>query len=305
MTPDDPRHGTYAGAQAHTRAKTPRCEPCREAYRRYHKRLEVDHARGIRRRVSPVAAGKHVDRLIEAGLSVDGIARLAGVTRATVFRASGRGGGYKQPPTMEASKLDALLAVEIPSTPGKSGYLPRLGVQRRIQALSVMAYSRDDMAEYLGGVCPQWFSSLVNGRAGVRASGPNVQASTWHRIDGMYRDLAMKMGPSPQARQKALAKGYVGPLGWDDIDDPDEVPDSGYVEHRPVHDPVTRTFRWPDEPADEVAVQRIMNGDWRMSCTRADKIAVVAKWRGSLAELGRLTGWKVERYVVRDEESAA
>lgn len=37
MRPDDPRHGTVAGHVEHTRSKTPHCEPCRTAKRRYEK----------------------------------------------------------------------------------------------------------------------------------------------------------------------------------------------------------------------------------------------------------------------------
>ena len=35
MKPDDPRHGTYAGAQAHTKDSEPVCRPCREAATAY------------------------------------------------------------------------------------------------------------------------------------------------------------------------------------------------------------------------------------------------------------------------------
>lgn len=34
---DDPRHGTYAGAQQHRYRGTEKCEPCREAYAAYHR----------------------------------------------------------------------------------------------------------------------------------------------------------------------------------------------------------------------------------------------------------------------------
>lgn len=37
MTPDDERHGTYAGAMQHTRAHEPLCEPCRKARNVYHR----------------------------------------------------------------------------------------------------------------------------------------------------------------------------------------------------------------------------------------------------------------------------
>jgi hypothetical protein len=38
MAPDDPRHGTYAGAQTHTRERTPKCKPCLRAARAYMQR---------------------------------------------------------------------------------------------------------------------------------------------------------------------------------------------------------------------------------------------------------------------------
>lgn len=48
--PDDPRHGTYAGARAHKRANHPICEPCREA--------RNNHDRARRKAANPDSTGR-------------------------------------------------------------------------------------------------------------------------------------------------------------------------------------------------------------------------------------------------------
>lgn len=56
---------------------------------------------------------------------------------------------------------------------------------------------------------------------------------------------------------------------------------------------------------DESVVERILAGDWRLHATKAERIAVTAVWLGvgnSQNALHRRTGWKVDRYVQRDDE---
>lgn len=42
MTPDDPRHGTYAGALAHRSEGSDQCEPCRIARNAYMRAFRAD-----------------------------------------------------------------------------------------------------------------------------------------------------------------------------------------------------------------------------------------------------------------------
>lgn len=51
---------------------------------------------------------------------------------------------------------------------------------------------------------------------------------------------------------------------------------------------------------DEASVTAILEGEWRMRCTKYDKAEVCRRWRaagGSLNALERLTGWNARRYT--------
>jgi len=64
----------------------------------------------------------------------------------------------------------------------------------------------------------------------------------------------------------------------------------------------------PDEEIDDVAVNRILSGDWRYPANEAERREVCRMWRDSgrpLAELERLTGWNVHRYIDAEKEEAA
>lgn len=70
LTPDDPRHGTYAGAQAHRREHQEPCEPCRVARAAYY--AEKDRKRDAeppKPRVQCSICGKQTPR--ESGLCYD------------------------------------------------------------------------------------------------------------------------------------------------------------------------------------------------------------------------------------------
>ena len=227
MNPDDPRHGSYAGWQAHERSGAPLCEPCRKARNRYNKGLGVDHARGIKRRVSPAKTTRHVKRLHNAGLSYPEIARRAGVSKGTVYRVAGQ--GYDTPLKMEAAKLARILAVTVSGGVAAVGYVPRVGVARRVRALSAIGWTRAELAERLG-MSSQNLTQLVNGCRGMDVR-PNewVQATTWHKVADLYDELHMKPGPSESGRRRAAAKGWPPPMAWDEgaIDDPTARPYRG------------------------------------------------------------------------------
>lgn len=54
-----------------------------------------------------------------------------------------------------------------------------------------------------------------------------------------------------------------------------------------------------DEP-DEAVVQRVLEGEWRMPTSRADRVEVMRRWDGPDKRLEALTGWNVAR--IRREE---
>jgi len=50
VTPDDPRHGTYAGYQSHRKDRETPCAPCRAANAAYTRRMRADDGRADRER---------------------------------------------------------------------------------------------------------------------------------------------------------------------------------------------------------------------------------------------------------------
>lgn len=92
MTPDDPRHGTYAGYTAGCRV-----ECCRAAARMYHKVRELEALRGIPRMVSSRGARRRVQALACVGWSAYDVAAYQGkagewtrqvLMRDTIFRST-------------------------------------------------------------------------------------------------------------------------------------------------------------------------------------------------------------------------
>ena len=67
MKADDPRHGTYAGSQAHRKEGVRPCKPCRDAYNEYmrgHRKVNANQSasRNARSRaLSRLAQAHHAD----------------------------------------------------------------------------------------------------------------------------------------------------------------------------------------------------------------------------------------------------
>lgn len=105
MSPDDPRHGTVAGYNAHRRNAVEPCEECRRAMATYGARLAWDHMNGRVRKLDATGTARRIQALVylgytfgeigaELGVSHD-VARHYAVSRATVRTAT-------------AQKVDAL-----------------------------------------------------------------------------------------------------------------------------------------------------------------------------------------------------
>jgi hypothetical protein len=91
---------------------------------------------------------------------------------------------------------------------------------------------------------------------------------------------------------QARANGWAPPLAWDDetIDDPKARPH----------------LRVTVDGVDDVVVERVLGGEWKIATTKAEKVEIVARWLadgGSLAELERLTGWNVHRYTPSKQQA--
>ncbi|MGH3996321.1 MAG: hypothetical protein ACRDTJ_02520 [Pseudonocardiaceae bacterium] len=101
--------------------------------------------------------------------------------------------------------------------------IPSLGTQRRIQALRARGWSSGQLAARGGWKSSQAFDFIALSEVCSRA--------TAARVKRLYDALAdQEPPPGPRVkwlRDRAAAKGWALPGAWLDIDDPDEIPDSG------------------------------------------------------------------------------
>jgi len=129
---------------------------------------------------------------------------------------------------------------------GRPRTFPAIGVQRRIRALSAIGWSFPVLAVELG--------ITQSGVARLTADRERADRATTERVDALYQRLCMTPGPSAVAKARAVAKGWAPPLAYDDIDDPDEVPDTGATGARGVDlDEWARLVKWGEEPTRAAA----------------------------------------------------
>lgn len=95
---------------------------------------------------------------------------------------------------------------------------PTIGTARRLQALSRMGWSFIDLAARLGTS-----KEVVSRWARADRIGHFMRTTTIVRVAEVYEQLCMTPGGSVHATNRAIAKGWVGPMDWDDIDDPGAV----------------------------------------------------------------------------------
>lgn len=102
----------------------------------------------------------------------------------------------------------------------REGRLPNalidnIGTARRLQALAAIGWTFNQLGTRLA-MHPHNLPKLV--------TRPVVHHTTAAKVATLYRELAGIPGPSAEARKRAAAKGWLSPIFWDRIDDPDEQP---------------------------------------------------------------------------------
>lgn len=91
MSPQDPRHGTYAGASAHWKSGERPCEPCLAAGRRTRKRNRLAEAAGAPRTVPAIGTVRRLQALQALGWGIPHVARVAGISEKTLRNPTHRG----------------------------------------------------------------------------------------------------------------------------------------------------------------------------------------------------------------------
>lgn len=160
---------------------------------------------------------------------------------------------------------------------GRPRTVSSLGTFRRVEALMALGWSQRAIAAAAG-------MEQTNLSKMLRTRRPVVFRSTADRIAQVYDAWHMAPPRGDLAhlnlvRNLARERGYVPPLGWDDIDNDLEPP---------AGEPVD---------VDEVVIHRVLHGE-RLAATQEEKAEVVRLWLASgrpLKQLEQQTGWNGKR----------
>lgn len=194
-----------------------RCAPCRADMNRKAKRRRAGLAVVDDQRP---AAWARVVAWVEAGYSLAVIANLAGVGRNAAYgMVRDAKAGHNRP--IHHSTAARILAAPRQAVEG-GGWVPSIGTVRRLRALTVMGWSMPELAARCG-----------IGESTLHALRDPKHATTRPRfaaaVRALYDELSMTPGPNRWAATRAVRKGWMPPLAWDDatIDDPAAQPDAG------------------------------------------------------------------------------
>lgn len=164
--------------------------------------------------------------------------------------------------------------------------VPAIGTRRRIRALKALGHSGADIGKRLG-VTYQAVHKLEHGKAEV------VFNATAENVRRVYAEMCMSEPAGYHAtriRNQSARNGYAPPLAWNNIDDPDELPNLG----------------GRDDEIDPVVVDRLLARQ-RVPSTRAEKVEAMRRWVAmgkSQAALCAIHGWKQGRYMEREDGAA-
>jgi hypothetical protein len=170
--------------------------------------------------VDPTKAREHIAALREYGISRDAVAALAGLHEGLVEQLTCPGHHqYRTSIRRETEERILAARFDLDALPGNM-QLDVAGTQRRIRALSCMGWGQVYLAERLGITVAAVGSYLTPTRR-------YVTVAVARRIRDLYAELEHKRGPSQRVAARAVSRGWVPPMAWDDdtIDHPDTTPD--------------------------------------------------------------------------------
>lgn len=162
---------------------------------------------------------------------------------------------------------------------GRVMTVPALGLTRRLRALAFLGWPQSALARETG----LSFRTVQAIRAGEWTE---VRKPTADAVKAAYERLCMTAGPDCRSTTWAKNQGWLPPLAYDDIDDPDEWPATVTV--------------LPTNDVDEVAVERAMCGE-RIDLTPAERVEAIRRMSDAGDSLNRIAdalGMSIRR--VRD-----
>lgn len=193
-----------------------RCPDCTRVAARYSKAWRHHQSSGrppLLVDAEPVRA--HVAALQEAGMSFRAITLAAGYrSRNSLATALSR-------TKVRRATAARILAVTAETDTRDLRYVSAIGSARRLQALAVLGHPSRHLAAALGQKDHSTVLDIQTGRVW------QVRALTASRISALYDRLWSTPGPSKETTRRALARGWVGPLAWndDELDDGYAMPD--------------------------------------------------------------------------------
>lgn len=272
MRPDDPRHGSHAGAVAHWRAGETPCGPCGLAAFREGKAARLDQARG---RPRTVELGEKAWRIV-CDSPRNQLAERTGILHHNLLRYE-KAGPQKRVRRGTRDRIEAA---------GERRFWTVRGIQRRLQALTAAGWSMAEVALRTG--------VAVDVLKGIRRH-PAPQYVTvviGEAIASAFETLELLVAPAGRSsswmRAEARRRGYAPALAWDDIDYDDAPQGLGA-------DPAPLARR----DVDEIVVLRLLAGD-TVPASPAERVIALRRWIAggrSEAEFCELHGWRPGRYA--------
>lgn len=266
LPPQDPRHGTTAGASAG--CLCPRCGTAKRNYNRTRYRKTGYGTWQPFIDAEPVR--EHLRHLSANGIGWIRAANLAGLKRCTVSAILYGRPGF--PPNAKIRPTTAAKILAVQATPdllADHAPVPAAGTVRRLRALAALGYPMQELAEQL----PIGYDQAIR----IAARAPRTVTNAVARATvTLYDRMSLTVPPTTwvhqRAQRTALARGWVPPLAWDDatIDDPNAHPNTGEADTGQDVD---------EQDVDEVLVRRALTGHAPLTTLNdAEQIALWQSW---------------------------
>lgn len=270
-----PDHGHAATTTCYTQHKC-RCFPCRLDNA---KRTALCNREPQSLPPEPVAA--HVAHLRAFGYTYRQIALAAGINERTPYMLA-----HGRLKFVHARVGRALLAVKPTIAHLDPGtIIPSRGLRRRVQALGTLGWTLITIAPHAG---------TTRERLSQSYGSEHITVRTHLQVAEAYERLWNTQPPAPdfyagrtilRTRRKARSKGWVPPLGWDDIDNDPEPPQAE-----------------PDEDSiDTIAVDLAVSEGARVQLSIPDRRAAVRQ----LSAIRRLPDTVIARMLLVDAKTIA